>query len=179
MERTDAALVELCLAGRKDAFEILVERHKDRVFRFAMRIVGDRDDAADLAQETFVRAYRKLVLYDGERSFGTWLLAICANLGKNRLRSESRRRRAQEAHVEIYRTDQNPPDALREALEEALRQMPEALRIPLVLKHVEGLSYEEVADVLGIRLSAAKMRIKRARDELARRLASAPEEDLR
>lgn len=179
MEHTDAALVELCLAGRKDAFEVLVERQKDRVFRFALRITGDRDDAADVAQETFVRAYRKLALYDGERSFGNWLLAICANLGKNRLRSEGRRRRAQEAHVEIYQAGRDPPDPLRAALEEALRQMPEALRLPLVLKHVEGLSYEEVADVLGIRLSAAKMRVKRARDELARRLSVEPEEDLR
>jgi RNA polymerase sigma-70 factor (ECF subfamily) len=177
MERTDATLVEQFLAGRKDAFEALVERHKDRVFRLALRVTGDRDEAADLAQETFVRAHRKLALYDGERSFGNWLLAICANLGKNRLRGDGRRRRAQEAHVQIYGAGADPPDPLRAALEEALREMPEPLRAPLVLKHVEGLSYEEVADVLGIRLSAAKMRVKRARDELVRRLTAAREED--
>lgn len=177
MEHTDAALVELCLSGSQEAFATLVDRYKDRVFRLALRITGDRDDAADVAQETFVRAYRKLALFDAERSLGNWLLAICANLGKNRLRSEGRRRKAQETHVEIYHAPAGRPDPLRGALEEALGQIPEALRVPLVLKHVEGLSYEEVADVLGIGVSAAKMRVKRGRDDLVRRLAGAREED--
>jgi RNA polymerase sigma-70 factor (ECF subfamily) len=165
---TDASLVEQCLEGSKEAFAELVRRHQDRVYRLALRMTGDRDEAVDLAQETFIRAYRKLRLFDLQRSFGNWLLSLCANLGKNRFRSEARRRRAQDGHLELLAAGAPRPDPRKSALEEALRQMVEKLRIPLVLKHVEGLSYEEIAQVLGIGLSAAKMRVKRARDELVR-----------
>jgi RNA polymerase sigma-70 factor (ECF subfamily) len=170
-ERTDAALVEQCLDGNREAFSELVRRHQDRVFHFAVRVTADRDDAVDLAQETFIRAYRKLGLYDPEYSFANWLLSICANLGKNRIRSEFRRRKAQEAHWEVVSQTRPGPDPRKAELSEALRQMPEKLRLPLVLKHVEGLSYDEIADVLKIGVSAAKMRVKRAREELVRKLA--------
>ena len=167
-ERTDAALVEQCLGGQQEAFAELLRRYQDRVFHFSLRITGDRDEAVDLAQETFIRAYRKLRLYDPEYSFGTWLLSVCANLGKNRFRSETRRRKAQNIHAEMLAQTSSGSDHRREALSEALGEMVEKLRLPLVLKHVEGLSYEEIAQVLGIRVSAAKMRVKRARDELVR-----------
>lgn len=172
MDRTDAALVEQCLAGRTESFSELVRRHQDRVFQFALRMTLDRDDAADLAQETFVRAFRKLRMYDAQYAFGSWLLSICANLGKNRFRSEDRRRRAHQAHLELFaRTEE--PDKRRAAMKEALALIPPEMRMPLVLRHVEGLSYEEVAQVLGIGVSAAKMRVKRARDRLIELLAPA------
>ncbi len=170
MEQSDASLVEQCLAGRKEAFAGLVRRHQDAVYNLAVRWVFDRDEAADLAQETFVRAYRKLRTYDSGYAFRNWLLTICANLAKNRFRSEDRRRRAQEAHAELYPRTPAPPDARQDSVRATLENMPEKLRVPLVLKHVEGLSYEEVSTVLGIGVSAAKMRVKRARDELIRRL---------
>lgn len=170
MEQSDASLVEQCLAGRQEAFAGLVRRHQDAVYNLAVRWVFDRDDAADLAQETFVRAYRKLRTYDPGYAFRNWLLTICANLAKNRFRSDDRRRRAQETHAELYPRASDPPDARQDSLSETLGELPENLRVPLVLKHVEGLSYEEVSSVLGIGVSAAKMRVKRARDELVRRL---------
>jgi RNA polymerase sigma-70 factor (ECF subfamily) len=177
MDHTDAALVELCLAGRKDSYGELVERHKDRVFHLALRMTGDRDEATDLAQETFIRAYRKLGMYNSEYAFGSWLLSICANLGKNRLRSDARRRKAQEIHVELFPRTPEPPNPQRAALEAALPKIHENLRTPLVLKHVEGLSYEEIAQILKIGVSAAKMRVKRGRDELVRLLRSAVGEE--
>lgn len=170
MELSDAALVEQCLGGRKEAFATLVERHQGAVFHLALRWTSDRDDAADLAQETFVRAYRKLGRYDAGYAFRNWLLTICSNLAKNSFRSRDRRRRAQEAHAELYPRSPDPPDPRRATLEEALRHVSGKLRVPLVLKHVEGLSYEEISQVLGIGVSAAKMRVKRARDELVRRI---------
>lgn len=170
MEPSDASLVEHCLGGQKEAFAQLVGRHQDAVHHLALRWCRDRDDAKDLAQETFVRAYRKLRTYKPEYSFRNWVLSVCANLAKNRFRSEDRRRKAQETHAELYPRAADPPDPMRIALEKALRDMPERVRIPLVLKHVEGLSYEEISGVLGIGVSAAKMRVKRGRDELVRRL---------
>lgn len=170
MELSDAALVEQCLAGRKDAFAGLVERHRDAVYNLALRWTADRDEAADLAQDTFVRGYGKLRSYDPGYAFRNWLLAICANLAKNRFRSAARRRKAQQTHAELYPANPGFPDPRRAALEEALARIPETLRVPLVLKHMEGLSYEEISAVLGIGVSAAKMRVKRARDDLMRRL---------
>lgn len=176
MEQSDASLVEQCLAGRQEAFAGLVRRHQSAVYNLAVRWVSDGDEAADLAQETFVRAYRKLRTYDPGYAFRNWLLTICANLAKNRYRSEDRRRKAQEAHAELYPRTPESPDAWHNTVRGTLAAMPENLRIPLVLKHVEGLSYEEVSTVLGIGVSAAKMRVKRARDELVRRLGSEREE---
>ena len=170
MEPTDAALVERCLAGQREAFAVLLRRHQGAVFGLACRWCRDRDDAADLAQETFVRAYRKLRTYKPEHSFRNWVLSVCANLGKNRLRSEGRRRKAHETYADLQTLGATAADPRRQVLEEALREVPETLRIPLVLKHVEGLSYDEISTVLGIGVSAAKMRVKRGRDELFRRL---------
>ncbi len=173
MEPTDAALVERCLGGRKEAFGDLVRRHQGAVYHLALRWSRDPDDAEDLAQEAFVRAYRKLSTYKPGLSFRNWILSVCANLAKNRFRSEHRRQRAQQAHVELYPREGSPPDPRREALERALRGLPESLRVPLALKHVEGLSYEEISRVLGIGVSAAKMRVKRGRDDLVWRLGEA------
>lgn len=168
MDISDSTLVERCLGGQKESFETLVRRHQDAVFNLAYRWTRDRDDAADIAQETFILAFRKLGSYRTDRSFRNWALAICSNLTKNRFRGEQRRRRAQGTHVEIYAKEKNDP--VDGALEEALGKIAENLRVPLVLKHVEGLSYDEVADVLGIGVSAAKMRVKRARDQLVEKL---------
>ena len=168
MDISDSVLVELCIGGQRDAFASLVQRHQDAVFNLAYRWTRDRDEAADLAQETFIRAYRKLGSYRTDRSFRNWLLAICSNLTKNRFRSEQRRQRAQGTHVEMYaKTGDHSTDG---ALEEALANIANNLRVPLILKHVEGLSYAEVAEVLGIGVSAAKMRVQRARDQLVIRL---------
>lgn len=170
MEPTDAALAQACLDGRKEAFADLVRRHQGAVYQLALRWSRDRDDAQDLAQEAFVRAYRKLATYKPELSFRNWILSVCANVAKNRFRSEDRRHRAQQTHLEIYPPGAAAPDPRRAALEAALRGLPESVRVPLTLKHVEGLSYEEISAVLGIGVSAAKMRVKRGRDELVRLL---------
>ncbi len=173
LEISDATLVEQCLGGRKDAFTGLVRRYQDAVYNLAYRWTGDRDEAADLTQETFIRAYRSLGSYRPDKLFRNWVLTICANLAKNRFRSETRRRRAQETHVELYGPTDGPGPG-RDGMDEALARVPEKLRVPLVLKHVEGLSYEEVAGVLGIGVSAAKMRVKRARDQLVALLEGTP-----
>jgi len=159
----DAALVEMVLGGDREAFARLVRRHQGSVFNVSYRWTKSADEAADVTQDTFIRAFQKLGTYDPAYPFRNWVLAISSNLVKNRFRSEKRRQRAQEIHLELYPAESDAPTA---ELEEAVAALPESLRVPLVLKHVEGLSYEEVAGVLGLGLSAAKMRVKRARDML-------------
>jgi RNA polymerase sigma-70 factor (ECF subfamily) len=167
---TDASLVKLCLDGHKESYAELVRRYQDSVFGLAYRMTRNHEDAADMAQEAFIRAYRYLRRYDPQGSFRNWVMAMCANLTKNRFRGVLRRRKAEETHVELHSSDPETPDLQRAALEEALGSVSQTLRVPLVLKHVEGLPYEEIAQVLGISVSAAKMRVKRGRDELVRLL---------
>lgn len=169
---SDATLVEEALGGRKESFSLLVQRHQNAVYNLAYRWSWNRDDAADIAQDTFIRAFGKLGLYKPQYPFRTWVLTICANLAKNRFRSDERRRRAQETHLELY--PQQGADPRESVLEDALGAIAEAQRVPLILKHVEGLSYGEIAAVLGINVSAAKMRVKRARDELVKIIGPSP-----
>ena len=167
---TDADLVRLCLDGYKESYSELVRRYQDAVYGLAYRMTNNGEDAADLAQDAFIRAYRRLSRYDPQRSFKNWIMAICANLTKNRFRGILRRRKAEETHVDLHYGEPETPDLQRAALDQALGSIPQTLRVPLVLKHVEGLPYEEIAQVLGIGVSAAKMRVKRGRDALIRLL---------
>jgi len=167
---TDPVLVEQVLNGSKDVFEELVKRHQHRVYYMALTRMGDRHEAEDLAQETFIQAFRKLSSYDPRYRFRNWLLTICANQGKNRLRSRARRRRAYKANLEV--SNGRPQDSDQEllGLQDAINAISEKLRVPLVLKHVEGFSYEEIANIMKISESAAKMRVKRGRDKLVQNL---------
>lgn len=170
MEISDAALVEASLQGDVESFGELVSRYRDVVYHLAYRMAGNRADADDLAQETFIRAYDRLGLYRHEYAFRSWVCTICANLAKNRFRKEARRREAEDGHADFAadvaaRADA-PRDPRAERLNAVLARLPERLRVPLVLRHTEGMSYEEIAKVLSIRLSAAKMRVARAREHV-------------
>ena len=168
MEISDAALVEASLQGDRESFGELVRRYRDVVFHLAYRMARNHADADDLAQETFVRAYDRLSLYRHEYAFRSWICTICANLAKNRFRKEARRREAEEGHAD-YAADAAAREGVAAdpravELNAVLDRLPEGLRVPLVLKYAEGMSYEEIAKVLSIGLSAAKMRVARARD---------------
>jgi len=171
MHPTDAALVEQCLKGEQDAFAEIVQRYQHRVYYLALTRMRDRQEADDLAQETFIQAYRKLDIYDPRRSFRNWLLCICVNLGKNRLRTGARRREVNNPHPEPRADTFQDQSQVRIDLMAALHKIPEKLRVPLVLKHVEGFSYDEIAGIMKIGTSATKMRVKRGRDQLVRSLS--------
>lgn len=175
MVPTDATLVERCLAGRREAFEEIVKRHQHQVYMVAYGITRDREEALDLAQETFLQAYRKLNLFDSQYGFRTWLLTICANLGKNVLRKRFRAYRTEKAHWEVQEQLFHDTGQARMEMEEALACIPQMFRVPLLLKHMEGFSYEEIALILKIGVSAAKMRVKRGRDHLVGVLTERPE----
>lgn len=166
-ERTDQELVKACLEGNRSAFALLVERHQDSVFGLAVSMTRNREDAADMAQEAYIRAYTKLEQYNPDYAFRSWVLRICANQTKNLFRKRMHRRNVEEKALRQAEVEQDEVHPDYEELEDALAKLPPKLCAPLRLKHIEGLSYDEIAKILGIGVSAAKMRALRAKKKLA------------
>lgn len=176
---TEDDLVAHSRAGDKEAFGCLYHLYEGLVFRHALRVLENADDADDVRQETFVRAYQSLARFRGEASLKTYLLTICSNLCRDRLR-QSRRRpergygleapEASTASGFVFATGgQGCPlahmerAAQAETVHEALRRLPAPLREILLLRHVEELSFDEIARVLGCTRVSAPVRLFRAR----------------
>jgi RNA polymerase sigma-70 factor (ECF subfamily) len=174
----DALWVEQCLDGDREVFGRLVERYQQPVFNLAMSMTNrNYGDAAELTQDTFVRAFQKLHSYRSQYAFRNWVMTICANLAKNRFRTVARRQQAEEAYLERNPGRTYHDDPAHRAFRAALSRLPENVRVPLTLRHVEGLSYEEIASVLGIGKSAAKMRVSRGKEQLAAWLQNPSKEE--
>lgn len=158
------------------AFAELVRRHQDAVYNLAFQMTRNATSAEDLAQESFIRAYTRLSQYKPEHAFRNWLLGICANLSRSMHRTWQRQRTFEAdylAEQEVHQRDiMHPADQTRTRadVEEALNRLPGKYRVPLVLQYMEGLSIHEIADALGIRLSAAKMRLQRGREHMLNHL---------
>jgi RNA polymerase sigma-70 factor (ECF subfamily) len=169
--------VQRCLSGDTDAYEGLVERYGGRVYNVALRITHDADAARDCAQDAFIRAYRALHQYDPAYPFGPWLFRITTNASLNFVQ----RGRGREITVEELPEDPEPPESgpelsaiRKEDVDEVLRAMaelPPAYRAALTLRHMQQLSYQEVADALGIPLGTVKTHLHRARAALKTKLA--------
>lgn len=166
MPLTDAAIVRRVLTGDTEAFGILVERHHDRCVRLALHIIGNREDAEDAVQDTFLRAYRYLGGYRERERFAAWLYRILVNQCRTVL---ARRRRGETALPEWERAAPDASDehdaeraALQEELERALALLPPDQREAVVLKFGEDLTYDEMSAITGAGTSALKMRVKRA-----------------
>jgi RNA polymerase sigma-70 factor (ECF subfamily) len=169
----DETLIARTLEGELAAFEQLVERHREIVFRVAARIVGP-DDAEDISQDTFLRAFHRLDQYRGTASFRTWLLQITQNTALNAV-AWARRRPTETATDPPEMADRDPVRQPATELERRERQQrlefkltalrPE-YRSLLVLRDLEGLSYDEIAEVLEMPLGSVKGRLHRARGEL-------------
>ena len=167
---TDAMLVRRVLDGDTAAFTTLVDRHAAACTRFATRMLGNREDAEDATQETFLRAYRSLARYEERQAFRTWLFQILIN----RCRTAAVRR---ERRHRMFLVDDNAvasasvrPAAEASDLRAELQRVIDALdpdqREAFLLKHVEQLSYDEMAAATGVGVSALKMRVKRACDRM-------------
>jgi RNA polymerase sigma-70 factor (ECF subfamily) len=167
---TDASLVRAVLDGDPGAFTRLVDRHSGPCLRFATRMLGNVQDAEDVTQETFVRAYAALGRFDGSAAFQTWLMSILVNRCRTALLTRKRR----DARIIVDETlvraastsDASGDGALRDAIERALARLDPAQREAFLLKHVEQLSYEEIAAMTGTGVSALKMRVQRACERL-------------
>lgn len=165
---TDAALVSAALNGNPAAFPALVDRHARICLRYATRMLGNIQDAEDVTQETFVRAHGALARYDGRVAFRTWLLSILINRCRTAMGAQRRRDAVVVDGVDMEHVGRDAPDdlALRDAIERALARLEPAQREAFLLKHVEQLSYEEMARVTGAGVSALKMRVQRACERL-------------
>jgi RNA polymerase sigma-70 factor (ECF subfamily) len=168
-------LLAACRQGDPRAFEEVVRRTYRHVYTQALRLVGDRQDAEDVAQEAYLRMFRGLAGFRGEAQFETWLYRIVVNAAMTHLR---RRRRFGELLTETgEEPEQFPADVQvaeeavdRDALERALSALPMSLRTTLVMKDVYGLSCKEIGEQLGVSEGAVKVRLHRARKRLKERL---------
>jgi RNA polymerase sigma-70 factor (ECF subfamily) len=176
-------------AGAGISFEELFERYQKMVYQLFSRILGDREEALDLSQEVFLTVYRKLKHFRGESSLKTWIYRIAVNRAANRCRWWNRlrrrgtvsldehlsgeRSRAREARMESRGRTPEEILLLQEERAELLRlllELPFQQRIAVIMRDMEGMAYDEIADAIGISLGTVKSRIARGREELKRRL---------
>ena len=167
--------------GDPAAFEEVYRRFADMVFSLALRMSGDREEAADLSQETFLRIYRHLGRFRGRASLKTWIYRVTVNCCRSELRRRSRRRLERRVESSAQRLEEVADERagpeqltlghdLGRRLTEALGELPVAFREAVVLRDVHGLSYAEVGEVLGVRIGTVRSRIARGRERLRHRL---------
>ena len=172
----EEGLVARLRAGDPRAFEELVIAYQHRIFAVARRMLGSAAEAEEIAQEVFLRVHRSIAEFRGDARLSTWLYAITSRLSLNRLASGDRRRRRDDAEALEGATDEGEASALLErgeveaALHHAIAELPEERRIVVVLRDLEGLSYEEIARALDLELGTVRSRLHRARMDLKAKL---------
>jgi len=181
----DQLLVERVQAGERQAFDLLVAKYQRRLMRLVSRIVHDPAEAEDVVQETFIKAYRAIRHFRGDSAFYTWLYRIGINTAKNFLASQSRRTpTSTESDAEQAESfdsgeqlrDINTPESvlasqqIARTVNAAMDALPLDLRTAIVLREIEGLSYEEIADIMACPIGTVRSRIFRARDVIAEKL---------
>lgn len=182
---TDKQLVERVQRGDKKAFDLLVIKYQGKVAALVSRFVGDSQEVLDVTQESFIKAYRALKNFRGESAFYTWLYRISINTAKNYLVAKGRRppgvdidvqdaehfngenslKDIQSPERQLYRSE------LEQALNKAIRMLPEDLRVALTLREFDGLSYEDIAEVMDCPVGTVRSRIFRARDAIDKKVA--------
>src|SRR5918993_3322715 len=183
----EAVLIQRCAAGEESACAELVASHERMVFQLALHLLGDRDEALDLSQEVFLRVFRTIHAFRGQSALRTWIYRIAINQARNRHRFWRRRHRADQvsldAHVKLHgefvSAGQARPDRvlaqkeLAAKLQSALDHLPFDQRTAIVLREIDGLSYEEIAYSLGVAVGTVKSRLTRARQALRHELREA------
>ena len=183
----DAALVESAVAGDQKAFELLVIKYQRRIQRLIGRMVRDVDLVEDIAQETFIRAYRALAQFRGEAQFYTWLYRIAVNTAKKALMDLKRNPTVSEnsfksdeddetSPIENELTSSETPDAvlaskeIAQIINAALDALPDELRLAITLREIEGLSYDEIASAMSCPIGTVRSRIFRAREAISQKV---------
>lgn len=181
---TDQQLVERVQQGDKRAFDLLVVKYQQRILNLVGRFVRNPNDAMDVSQEAFLKAYRALPKFRGDSAFYTWMYRIAVNTAKNYLAVQSRRPlEADQDYDEIEQIDssgvlreQATPehmllrDEIQDTVIRSIDELPEDLRIAITLREVEGLSYEDIAAVMECPIGTVRSRIFRAREAIDKQL---------
>lgn len=181
MEVTDAALVERTLKGEQAAYDSLVRKYQRQVYNLSYRMLGNAEDAGDLVQETFIRAYGALASFRLDASFLTWLYKIASNLCIDQMRSRKSKGalsldlELEEGREPMADRSWSPEDtvirgAVGEIVDKAVMNLPEKYRVVVVMRHLQGMSIEEIAEELSLPSGTVKTHLFRARDMLRERL---------
>ncbi len=183
-QNVDQVLVERVQRGDKNAFNLLVKKYQHKVANLVSRYVKNQSDVADVVQEAFIKAYRALPNFRGESAFYTWLYRIAVNSAKNHLVATGRKPPSSDVEIddaEIYDSgdalrEQASPEKLllteeiKKIVFSTMEQLPEDLRVAINLRELEGLSYEEIAEVMGCPVGTVRSRIFRARDAIDKKI---------
>ena len=181
----DQELVQRAQRGERVAFDLLVTKYHRKLFRLALRMVGEPADAEDVVQETFIKAYRALTQFRGDSAFFTWLYRIAVNAARNSL--EARGRRLPEIYAsnsgndetfeaESYLNDIDTPESLflskeiAQTVNAAMDALPQELRTALSLREIDGLSYDDIAEAMACPIGTVRSRIFRAREAIAEKI---------
>lgn len=182
---SDKRLVERVKRGDKRAFDVLVLKYQHRIANLITRYVRDQDEVLDVTQEVFVKAYRAMNNFRGDAQFYTWLYRIAINTAKNFLVAKSRRPPDTDIDVDerefseqsvVISEESNPEDQLsgeqlKQVLQRALEDLPEELRVALMLREFDGLSYDEIAQVMDCPVGTVRSRIFRGRESIEKSIA--------
>ena len=185
-ESTDKELVKRVQKGDKGAFDLLVLKYEQKIVNLVMRYVRDPEQALDITQEAFIKAYRALPRFRGDSAFYTWLYRIAVNTAKNYLAAQRRRPMDVELdmqdpeqyglHAKLKETDDpegvNLSRELQETLERAIEALPDDLRTAIILRELDGMSYEEIAQTMDCPVGTVRSRIFRARDAISKKVGA-------
>ena len=194
--RTDSVLIRAVQAGDMGAFDELVLKHKDRLFNLVYWFLGDYQDANDCAQETFIKVFKSIKKFRFESAFSTWLYRIAINTCKNRIKSSAYRWKKKTVSLEISDGSKNgnpcseiangsptPVMALEKKekmmrIQKAINSLPDEQNQVVVLRDIQGLSYQDISDITGLNLGTVKSRLARARLELKNKLKQLVNKDI-
>ncbi len=185
-QASDKKLVERVQKGDNGAFDLLVLKYQHKIVNLVMRYVRDPELSLDIAQEAFIKAYRALPRFRGDSAFYTWMYRIAVNTAKNHLAAQRRRPmdvdldlqdpEQYELHAKLKETDTPEgialSDELQQTVERAIAALPEDLRTAIVLRELEGMSYEEIAQTMDCPVGTVRSRIFRARDAIGKKVGS-------
>ncbi len=185
-QSSDKKLVKRVQKGDKGAFDLLVLKYQHKIVNLVMRYVRDPELAQDITQEAFIKAYRALPRFRGDSAFYTWMYRIAVNTAKNHLAAQ--RRRPMDIELDLQHPDQydlharlretDTPegvtlsDELKESVEAAIAALPDDLRTAIILRELEGMSYEEIAQTMECPVGTVRSRIFRARDAISKRVGT-------
>ena len=169
------AVIRKCLAGDGDQYAVLVDAYKDMVFNIAFRMLGDADAAKDMAQESFIAAYNALGDFKFNSKFSSWLYRIVVNKCRDHFRAGRETVTVDEICEFVAGPDRSPEQAAAcrqtgDAVQQALNRLPPDYREVIILKHIEGFDYQEIAETLGVSIGALKVRAHRGREMLRKLL---------